>query len=76
MNIWEKRCYFNGIPDDILPKLIDSGRVPSYKAIALAILKNDNQLLSLGFIQKNSNYYYYYKNIEHEKNDIQLNLFG
>jgi predicted phosphoadenosine phosphosulfate sulfurtransferase len=35
-------------------KLIDSGRVPSYKALALAILRNDHHLYSLGFSQRPS----------------------
>lgn len=31
------------------PKVAASGRAPSYKAIAMAILRNDVELRSLGF---------------------------
>jgi predicted phosphoadenosine phosphosulfate sulfurtransferase len=47
--LWENRCYSSGIPDEVPKKLYDSGRAPSYKAIAVAILKNDLKLRSLGF---------------------------
>ena len=49
VNLWENRCYSNGIPDEAPNKLIHSGRVPTYKAIAIAILKNDIRLTTLGF---------------------------
>lgn len=45
---WENRCYSNGIPDEAPETLAKQGRVPSYKAIAMAILKNDHTLKSLG----------------------------
>ena len=59
---WEQRCYVDGIPDEA-PKEIDN-KVPSYKKIAMAILKNDSSLKSLGFDPKNSEYYGAYKRIE------------
>lgn len=46
--MWENRCYSNGIPDQAPESLAKQGRVPSYKAIAMAILKNDHALKSLG----------------------------
>lgn len=50
---WESRCYSDsGIPDEIPPSIEKTLRVPSYKAIAKAILKNDHQLLTLGFTRK------------------------
>ena len=48
MEMWENRCYSNGIPDEAPEGLAKQGRVPSYKAIAMAILKNDHSLKSLG----------------------------
>jgi predicted phosphoadenosine phosphosulfate sulfurtransferase len=48
--IWEDRCYSSGIPEEVPKKLADSGRVPSYKSIAIAFLKNDLKLRSLGFV--------------------------
>ena len=51
---WEKRCYFDGIPDEVPKKLHDAGKAPSWKAIAIAILKNDLNLYSLGFGKRKS----------------------
>jgi predicted phosphoadenosine phosphosulfate sulfurtransferase len=36
---------------------MDSGRVPSYKAIAIALLKNDGAMRSLGFCPNTSEWY-------------------
>ena len=37
---WERRCYFDGIPDFVpIGVMGKSNRAPSYKAIALAILR-------------------------------------
>ncbi len=49
VSTWRKRCYSNDIPDEVPRKVMQSGRAPSYKAIALAILKNDLHFYSLGF---------------------------
>ena len=57
MKVWEARCYSGGIPDEVPPKLANSGRVPNYKQIAIAILRNDFVLKSLGFDGKTSDYY-------------------
>lgn len=51
---WCNRCYGEDIPDDVPNKIMDSKRAPSYKAIAIAILKNDHNLYSLGFSQRES----------------------
>lgn len=75
--MWEQRCYSDGIPDDVPVEIFD--RVPSYKRIALAILKNDYPLKTLGFTPKESKYYGMFKRIEIENRDknknIQLKLF-
>lgn len=52
--MWEKRCYFRGIPDEVPAKIAKSMRAPSYKALALCILKNDLHLTSLGFSPKDN----------------------
>jgi predicted phosphoadenosine phosphosulfate sulfurtransferase len=62
IDTWERRCYPEGIPDEVPNGLMDSHRVPSYKAIAIAILKNDLNFLSLGFEPKVSKYYEILKN--------------
>lgn len=49
VEMWEERCYRYGIPDEIPPLLEKTGRAPSYKSIAMAILNNDMKLSSLGF---------------------------
>lgn len=49
MREWRKRCYSTDIPDEVPKKVMQSGRAPSYKAIALAILRNDLQMYVLGF---------------------------
>ena len=46
---WMERCYSNGIPDEVSDTLMNSGRVPSYRAIALCLLKNDLHLRGIGF---------------------------
>lgn len=51
---WESRCYFDEIPDEAPRKLEDSGRVPSYRRIAIAILNNDLCFHSLGFERRES----------------------
>ena len=59
---WEKRCYKNGIPDEAPFQLKE--KIPSYKSICMAILKNDFQLTSLGFAPKKTKYYSILKRIE------------
>jgi predicted phosphoadenosine phosphosulfate sulfurtransferase len=61
---WIDRCYINGIPDEVPNKLAKSNRAPSYKAIAIAILKNDHSLKTLGLKGTHSKWYDEYKRIE------------
>lgn len=51
---WKDRCYSVDIPDELPRKLQESGRAPSYRAIAEAILKNDVMLNSIGGNRKDS----------------------
>ncbi len=51
-----------------------SGRVPSYKAIALALLKNDHALQSLGFAGKLTDWYTVLKKEKQEKESKQMRL--
>jgi predicted phosphoadenosine phosphosulfate sulfurtransferase len=66
IKIWEERCYFDGIPDEGPHELEIRNKVPSYRKICFAILKNDYSLKSLGFTPKKSKYYDAYKKIEIE----------
>ena len=66
---WEKRCYNKGIPDEAPFELKD--KVPSYRSICIALLKNDIHLTSLGFAPKNTKYYSILKRIEIEARPIK-----
>ena len=73
MKVWEERCYKDGIPDEIPKRLSDSMRVPSYKAIAMAILQNDLALYSLGFQPVVSHWYRVVKSFNDDEQD-QISL--
>lgn len=74
---WESRCYKKGIPDEVPKEIFD--KVPSYKAIAIAILKNDIGIL--GIEKPKSKWYSVLKKIEIEGRGlettkiVQLKLF-
>ena len=51
---WEARCYSDGIPDALPDGVMKSKRAPCYKAIAIAILKNDHNMHSIGFSERES----------------------
>jgi len=73
---WEQRCYFNGIPDEVPIRIDQLNKAPSYKRIAMAILKNDLELI--GVTPKKSIYYSMLKRIEIDKRETkskQLRLF-
>ena len=46
---WQGRCYSDGIPDEVPAKVAASGRAPSWRAVAIALLQNDLHLYQLGF---------------------------
>lgn len=66
ISTWEGRDYADGIPDEADTVLESYGKVPSYRRIVKAILKNDNYLLSLGYSRPNSEVYGAIKRIEKE----------
>ena len=49
---WESRGYPEGIPDEAPFNLEEKLRVPSYRMVCLAIMKNDVTLETLGFARK------------------------
>lgn len=67
---WKTIAYFKDIPDKAPKRLEELKKVPSYRAICLAILKNDSQLKSLGFTPKSSRYYSMLKRKELEEKGI------
>src|SRR5574343_634066 len=71
---WICRCY-EDIPDEVPEKLSKSGRAPSYKALAMAILKNDLHLYSLGFQCDESDLVKELRLINSYKNNSQIDMF-
>lgn len=61
---WESRGYAQGLPDEVPAELERLGLAPSYKAIAVAILRNDHALLSLGGVPRVSGWYGAIKQVE------------
>lgn len=49
--MWTNRCYSDGIPDEVPELLSKTGRAPSWKKIAMCLLKNDMKLRGLGFTE-------------------------
>lgn len=72
--MWEGRCYSDGIPDEVSDRLMESMRVPSYKAIALAVLDNDLSLYGLGFTPHVSHWYRTVKQLNKKETD-QMEMF-
>ena len=52
VEMWRKRCYFDDIPDQVPDLLQASNRAPSWRKIAICLLKNDMRLRGLGFTEK------------------------
>jgi len=64
LKMWERHGYSSGVPDTVLDDLMHERLAPSYRAIALAIIKNDHALQSLGFSPGVSKWYVALKRIE------------
>lgn len=64
INDWENKCYKNGIPDEAPLRLEQLNKVPSYRLIVKAILKNDVVLKLLGFNKPKCHIYSELKRIE------------
>ena len=65
----------NGIPETVPEKLSRTGRAPSYKAIAMAILRNDLNFYSLGFHEKESRYFRQLKDAKKRADSPQEEMF-
>lgn len=61
---WEERCYPDGIPDTADPRLEQLNKVPSYRKLCHAILKNDFTLSSLGMTKPKPPIYHHLKRAE------------
>ena len=64
--------YNKDIPDECPNELMALGLAPSYKAIAICILRNDNNCTSLGFSQPKSKWYSALKKIEINKRNNNI----
>lgn len=53
--MWHNRCYFDDIPDEVPELLAKTNRAPSWKKIAICLLKNDMKLRGLGFTEASYN---------------------
>ena len=62
--MWECRCYNNGIPDEAPRRLEQLDKVPSYRRVCIAIMKNDYPLESLGYEKNKPPIYHELKRIE------------
>jgi len=75
---WESRCYSEGIPDEVPDILMQKGLAPSWKAVCITILNNDNKMKFLNMTPEKSEWYDYFKKIElsipfdTDKDDKQL----
>lgn len=74
VRLWENRCYHSGIPDELPIEIEKNLLAPSYRKIALAILKNDTALKTLGFEPRRSKYYDQLKKIELAKRGMAIQL--
>jgi predicted phosphoadenosine phosphosulfate sulfurtransferase len=74
---WESRCYSDGVPDEAPHRLESLNKVPSYRLICKAIMKNDSQLKTLGYSRKKTLIYDEIKRIELTERGVinQLRLF-
>lgn len=63
---WESKGYETGIPDEAPIELEKTGLVPSYRKICVALMKNENNLESLGFSRPKCESYKEIKRIEIE----------
>ena len=64
VTLWRTRGYPDDIPDTVPDALMRENLAPSYKAICLAIMRNDVALESLGFFPKTCASYTALKRIE------------
>lgn len=76
---WKRRGYSDDIPDEVPHELIVLGLAPSYKAIAMAILRGDMNLISLGFSSTYSAWYDVLKREEISQREgaiVQMDIFS
>lgn len=68
---WKRQGYLIGIPDTVPDGLMDDNLAPSYRQVAIAILKNDHGMVGLGFSAKRSEWYSVLKREEFARKDSE-----
>ncbi len=68
---WEGKGYLNGIPDEAPSELEKRIIVPSYRAICMALMRNHNNLESLGINRIKCDIYQEIKREEIENRDTK-----
>lgn len=68
--MWMARGYENGLPDKAPARLEAAGRVPSFRRICKAILKNDVAMVSLGYSRPPCEAYNIIKRMELQERGI------
>jgi predicted phosphoadenosine phosphosulfate sulfurtransferase len=78
VSTWEKRCYSEGIPEEVPSRISQLNKAPSYKDIVRTILKNDGTLKTLGFTPDKPKVYHEFKRVElaQRPGTKQLKLFN
>jgi predicted phosphoadenosine phosphosulfate sulfurtransferase len=71
---WEGRGYPRGIPDEAPPRLEAALRVPSYRLICMAIMKNDVTLATLGYQRQQCAAYMAIKRIELRERGVRVDV--
>lgn len=61
---WTAKGYADGIPDEAPETLEELGRVPSYRILCMAIMKNDHALQMLGYSRPPCELYNSLKRVE------------
>lgn len=74
VEVWESRGYPEGIPDEAPEVLENQNKVPSYRSICKAIMKNDVALLTLGSARRPCAAYTELKRIELTRRGVVINL--
>lgn len=68
---WERQGYPLGIPDEADARLEAMNKVPSYRQIVRAIMRNDVALTSIGYSKEKCDSYIQLKRIEIEQRKIK-----
>lgn len=72
VSLWKHRGYPNGIPDECPVELEANNKVPSYRMICRAIMRNDVALSTLGFSRPKTPEYMALKKLEIEARNERL----